>query len=328
MDNIDLVVLRTASQWLEAGHPVILGTITRTWGSAPRPVGSLVALRKDGVLAGSVSGGCIEDDLLLQLRSGALNVDRPSPLRYGVGAEEARRFGLPCGGTLELVLEPLGEHSRLDELLVALEAGRRVRRTMEMATGAVSINEADSGDKVLLTDTSLISHYGPQWRLLIIGAGPVSGYLARMAQALDYTIQICDPRPEYQEEPALPNVTILRDMPDDVVTAFRPDSSSAIVALTHDPKLDDLALIEALRSSAFYVGAIGSRLNQTRRRERLADHFGLTERELARLHGPVGLPIGARTPAEIAVSVLAEMTACRYAAGVIARPSPPTPEPL
>ena len=316
MDNLDLNVLRTAAGWLAEQRGVVLGTITRTWGSAPRPVGSLVAVRDDGQIAGSVSGGCIEDDLVAQLRAGSLALTQPTPLRYGVGAEEARRFGLPCGGTLELMLEPLGPHSALDELLARLTRGERVRRTLDLATGRVTLAAAERGaDTLTLTDTTLTSHHGPQWRLLVIGAGQMTEYLAQMAGALGYGVTVCDPREEYAEGFALPGVTLSRDMPDDVVTAFQVDDATAIVALTHDPKLDDLALMEALKSPAFYVGAIGSRVNQAKRRARLAEHFGLTEPELDRLHGPVGLNIGARTPPEIALSILAEMTSERYRAG-------------
>ena len=316
MDNLDLSVLRTAAGWRAEARGVVLGTITRTWGSAPRPVGSLVAVRDDGQIAGSVSGGCIEDDLVAQLRAGSLAIDKPTPLRYGVGAEEARRFGLPCGGTLELMLEPLGPRSGIDELLARLTRGERVRRTLDLATGAVTLADAEPGaDTLTLSDTQLVSHHGPQWRLLVIGAGQMTDYLAQMALALGYGVTVCDPRAEYADGFALEGVTLTRDMPDDVVTAFKPDGATAIVALTHDPKLDDLALMEALRGAAFYVGAIGSRVNQAKRRARLAEHFDLTEPQLDRLHGPVGLDIGARTPPEIALSLLAEMTAVRYRAG-------------
>lgn len=315
MDNLDLSVLRTAAGWRAESRSVVLGTITRTWGSAPRPVGSLVAVRDDGLITGSVSGGCIEDDLVAQLRAGSLAVERPTPLRYGVGAEEARRFGLPCGGTLELMLEPLGPQSGLDELLVRLERGERVRRTLDLTTGSATLADAEPGaDTLSLNDSQLVSHHGPQWRLLVIGAGQMTDYLAQMALALGYGVTVCDPRAEYADGFALAGVTLTRDMPDDVVIAFKPDGATAIVALTHDPKLDDLALMEALKGAAFYVGAIGSRVNQAKRRARLGEHFGLTEAELDRLHGPVGLDIGARTPPEIALSILAEMTAVRYRA--------------
>ena len=311
MDNVDLNVLRQVSTWMSEGRRVVLGTITRTWGSAPRPVGSVVAVRDDGLIAGSVSGGCTEDDLIAKVREGALTLSTPDLIRYGVGAEEATRFGLPCGGTLELVLEPLSAASQIPALLASLAAGERVQRELDLASGAVRLLAPQANaDVVRLSETMLITHHGPQWRLLIIGAGQLTQYLASMALALDYQVLVCDPRDEYQ--PDIPGATLSREMPDDVVQRFNPDGHSAIVALTHDPKLDDLALMEALGSPAFYVGAIGSRVNQAKRKARLAEHFGMCEAQLARLHGPVGLNIGARTPPEIALSILAHMTAERY----------------
>jgi len=311
MDNVDLQVLRDIDAWLTAGRRVVMGTITRTWGSAPRPVGSLVGVRDDGLIAGSVSGGCIEDDLIAKVRAGALNLRSPELLRYGVGAEAAQAFGLPCGGTLELMLEPLHEGSKVGELLAKLEGGERVQRELDLRTGAVQLLPPQRDADILnLNESRLLTHHGPRWRLLIIGAGQMTQYLAQMALALDYEVLVCDPREEY--ELRLTGIQRTREMPDDTVQRFAPDGHSAIVALTHDPKLDDLALMEALRSPAFYVGAIGSRVNQAKRRQRLHEHFDLSEAELDRLHGPVGLAIGARTPPEIALSILAEMTAVRY----------------
>ena len=326
MDNVDLNVLRQVAAWLEAGQRAVLGTVTRTWGSAPRPVGSVVAVRGDGVIAGSVSGGCIEDDLIEKVRQGALALQGHAEIvRYGVGAEEAKRFGLPCGGTMELVLEPVTVRSRIPELLTLLAAGKRVRRELDLATAEVHLSEPDGGDALVLSETRLVSEHGPRWRLLLIGAGQLTQYLARMAQALDYAVVICDPREEYPDEPDLVGVERVRTMPDDTVLEFRPDGHTAVVALTHDPKLDDLALMEALKSPAFYIGAIGSRLNQARRKERLAEHFGVSEAQLARLHGPVGLRIGARTPPEIAIAILAEMTATRHGVRIEGPEAPSDP---
>jgi xanthine dehydrogenase accessory factor len=310
MDNVDLQVLRRMAAWRAEGSKVVMGTVTRTWGSAPRPIGSLVGVREDGTVAGSVSGGCIEDDLVARMREQALAQDAPKVVRYGVSGDEAARFGLPCGGTLELVLEPLTDASQIEPLLARLQTGERVRREMQMATGAASLSRASGADTLSLDEARLVTVHGPDWRLLLIGAGQLSQYLAQMAQALDYQVIVCDPREEYM--PELPGVQRLREMPDDAVIALRPDGHTAVIALTHDPKLDDLALMEALRSPAFYVGAIGSQANQARRKERLAEHFGITPAELARLHGPVGLKNGARTPPEIAVAILAELTAERY----------------
>jgi xanthine dehydrogenase accessory factor len=312
MDNVDLQVMRQVLAWQQAGHRVVLSTITRTWGSAPRPPGSSVAIRDDGLVAGSVSGGCIEDDLIDKARQGALVAGVPQVLRYGIDADAAHRFGLPCGGLIELVLEPVQPLTQLPELLQRLERGERVRRVLTLATGAVRLEPSGAADELELTDTTLTTHHGPSWRLLLIGAGQMTQYLAQMAGALGYQVTVCDPREEYATGFEVPGTTLLRTMPDDTVTAFKPDGHTAVIALTHDPKLDDLALMEALKSPAFYVGAIGSRVNQAKRKDRLKEHFGMTDAELARLHGPVGLKNGARTPPEIAVSILAELTAVRY----------------
>jgi xanthine dehydrogenase accessory factor len=312
MDNVDLQVMRQVLAWQQGGHRVVLGTITRTWGSAPRPPGSSVAIRDDGLVAGSVSGGCIEDDLIDKARQGALASGVPQVVRYGIDADAAHRFGLPCGGLIELVLEPVQPRTQLPALLQRLEAGERVRRILTIKTGDVELQPATATDELELTDTTLTTHHGPSWRLLLIGAGQMTQYLAQMAQALGYQVTVCDPREEYATGFAVPGATLVRTMPDDTVTELKPDGHMAIIALTHDPKLDDLALMEALKSPAFYVGAIGSRVNQSKRKERLKEHFGMTDAELGRLHGPVGLKNGARTPPEIAVSILAELTAVRY----------------
>ncbi|WP_395702739.1 XdhC family protein [Aquabacterium sp.] len=312
MDNVDLNIWRQVAAWTAAGHRVVLGTITRTWGSAPRPPGSAVAIRDDGLVAGSVSGGCIEDDLIDKAREGVLAAGVPKVVRYGIDADAAHRFGLPCGGLIELVLEPVAPRTRLNELLERLSRGERVRRVLTIASGEVELQPATDTDELQLTDTTLTTHHGPHWRLLLIGAGQMTQYLAQMAGALGYEVLVCDPREEYAEGFVVPGATLLRTMPDDTVTALKPDGHTAIIALTHDPKLDDLALMEALKSDAFYIGAIGSRANQAKRKQRLIEHFGMTEEQLARLHGPVGLKNGARTPPEIAVSILAELTAVRY----------------
>jgi len=312
MDNIDISVLRQVVQWTEQGHRVVLGTITRTWGSAPRPPGSAVAIRDDGLIAGSVSGGCIEDDLIDKARQGALATGRPQVVRYGIDADAAHRFGLPCGGLIELVLEPSLPRTRLPELLERLGRGERVRRVLDIPSGEVTLQAAGTADELELTDTTLVTHHGPRWRLMVVGAGQMTQYLAQMAGALGYQVLVCDPREEYATGFDVPGATLLRGMPDDVVRELKPDGHTAIIALTHDPKLDDLALMEALGSEAFYVGAIGSRANQAKRRERLKEHFEMTDAQLDRLHGPVGLKNGARTPPEIAVSILAELTAVRY----------------
>ncbi len=317
MDRADIQVLQQAQHWLAQGQRVALGTVVRTWGSAPRPVGAWVALNERGEVVGSVSGGCIEDDLIEHARTQTLFAPQPQRLSYGVGADAAHRFGLPCGGTLELVVETLGPLSRIEALLAQLAAGQTTRRHLDLHTGSVTLTPTRGPDALHITDTALISVHGPQLRLLLIGAGQLSHYLAHMALACDYAVIVCDPRQEYRHTGHVPGAQLVHTMPDDTVLALKPDARTAVVALTHDPKLDDLALMEALKSEAFYVGAIGSRANQSKRRERLLE-FGVTPEQLSRLHGPVGLRIGARTPPEIAVAIMAELTAVRYGAGLSA----------
>jgi xanthine dehydrogenase accessory factor len=289
----------------------MLGTVARTWGSAPRPPGSLMAIRDDGQVAGSVSGGCIEDDLIARVARGELAAQLPQITSYGATADEAQRFGLPCGGTVQLVLEPLSARSQLRELLTAIEGHRRVARRLDLGTGVVQLANAADGDTLRFDGTSLVTVHGPRLRLLIIGGGQLSAYLASMAVMLDYRVTVCEPRDEYRESwRAMEGVTLSHTMPDDLVLAMALDTNSAVVALTHDPKLDDLALMEALRTPAFYVGALGSRRNNEMRRERLLQ-FDVSREESARLRGPVGLRLGGRTPPEIAVAIVAEMTAVR-----------------
>jgi xanthine dehydrogenase accessory factor len=310
MDSVDLEVIKAAVNWTEAGHGATIGTVTRTWGSAPRPVGAMLVIRDDGHVMGSVSGGCVEDDLIAKVKAHQLASGKPETATYGVTEEEAKRYGLPCGGTLEIVLEPVGKDSKLRELLETIERHELVARFLDMATGAVRLQPGKWSDALEFDDKVLKTVHGPRWRLLIIGAGQTSRYLAQMAMALDYHVTVCDPREEYAEEWDVAGATLVRGYPDDTVVSMNPDPHLAVVAVTHDPKLDDAALLEALKAPCFYVGALGSKKNNDARRKRLAG-FDLAEGEIAKLHGPVGLRIGAKTPPEIAVAILAEMTAVR-----------------
>jgi xanthine dehydrogenase accessory factor len=270
----------------------------------------MLAVCGDGAVIGSVSGGCIEDDLIERVRGGEIDPVRPSVTRYGVNAQEAHRFGLPCGGTLELVIEPLTAASGIDALCEALARGALVARTVEMASGRVQLAPAEAADGLRFDGERLVSIHGPRYRMLVIGAGQLSSYLASMAVGLAYRVTVCDPREQYAQEWRVAGTEIVRAMPDDAVMEMKPDGRSAVIALTHDPKLDDLALMEALKTPAFYVGALGSRRNNAARRERLRE-FDLSEAALARLHGPAGIYIGSRTPPEIAISILAEVTAAK-----------------
>ena len=186
-----------------------------------------------------------------------------------------------------------------------------MRRQVRLGDGQVTLTPADAPAELSLDDTQLTNTFGPEYRMLIIGAGQMSEYLATMAQFCGFAVTVCDPREEYRGGWSVPGVQLATDMPDDVVTAFKPDKRSCVIALTHDPKLDDLALLEALGSEAFYIGALGSRRNNAARRQRMIEHFGQTEDSLKPLRGPVGIFIGSKTPPEIAVSVMAEVLAVK-----------------
>ncbi len=335
MENLDVMVLRHLRDWRSNGQRALLATVVRTWGSSPRPVGSIMSLAEDGAVVGSVSGGCIEDDLIFRFTrayaagagtegmqpSGVLaeagddhkSIPSGPPrfVKYGVSADEAHRFGLPCGGTLELLLEFDPDAQQLTELVTSLEAGQLTQRTVQLRDGSVQLEQSAQPQALRLSDTELVNTFGPEYRMLLIGAGQLTEYLATMALFSGFAVTVCDPRAEYRGGWSVPGVTLSSEMPDDVVTAFRPDSRSCVVALTHDPKLDDLALLEALGTEAFYVGAIGSRRNNDARRERMIEHFDQTEASLARLRGPIGIYVGSKTPPEIAVSVMAEIIAVK-----------------
>lgn len=311
MNSTDLSVLKAAVDWLKEGHPVAIATIVQTWGSAPRPVGSWLAIRQDGQVAGSVSGGCVEDDLIRRVQTEILTRETPEFVVYGVSQQEAARFGLPCGGTLRLLVEPRPELTVLEKLLENITSHRVTKRIVNIADGKSQLQEGSRHDEFSCSDTEMCTSYGPRWRMVIIGAGQLSLYTADFALASDFEVIVIDPREEYAEGLNRADVTFIQGMPDDVLLEIGVDSHTAVVALTHDPKLDDMALMEALKSPAFYVGALGSRNNTQKRKERLLE-FDLSKEDVERLHGPVGLYIGALTPPEIAVSILAEVIAVKY----------------
>ncbi|MFA9273702.1 MAG: XdhC family protein [Candidatus Aquirickettsiella gammari] len=316
MDSIDLEVLKTCEQWLQEGMPCELVTVVKTWGSSPRPEGAMLAIAESGQVIGSVSGGCIEDDLIARVQAEGCQRQLPEIVTYGISADEAHRFGLPCGGTIQLAIEPLNQQSQISEMLARLSQHELIARHLNLSDGSVSLSRAAANDTLLLSAGQLRTIHGPRWRLLIIGAGQLSRFLASIAVGMDYQVTVCDPREEYREGWQVDGVQLLHEMPDDTVVAMQLDERSAVVALTHDPKLDDLALMEALKSPAFYVGAIGSRANNAKRKERLLE-FDVSREQVEKLHGPIGLYIGSKTPAEIAISILAEMTAVKNRVPVI-----------
>ncbi len=319
MQNQDLIVLKRLKEWRDANQLAVLVTVMRTWGSSPRPIGSIMAMCETGAVVGSVSGGCIEDDLIREFTQPAQGQDKPGMdmdgapkrMRYGITADEAHRFGLPCGGTLELLLEFNPDAQLLTELIDRLERGDLVKRITDMDTGAVRLEFTETADSLRVLESKLVNTFGPSYRMLLIGAGQLGEYIATMAIFNGFTVTVCDPREEYASGWTTTGVNRMSQWPDDAVKLFKPDRRTCVLALTHDPKLDDLALLEALETEAFYVGAIGSRGNNAARRKRMIEHFGQTEQSLVRLRGPIGIYIGSKTPAEIAVSVMAEVLAVK-----------------
>lgn len=322
MENADLQVLSQITEWLQRGEKCWLCTVVKTWGSSPRPVGSVMCCNAAGHIAGSLSGGCIEDDLLEKLQNGELAMDKPRLHVYGATAEEADKFNLPCGGQLHVVIEPINDNRDLaafQHIVERLAARQCVERTVDIATGKMQTKDTERfrqlefiGDFVntdLPNENILVQTYGPRYQLFLIGASQVAMYVAEFAQKLDYQVLVCDPREDVIDQWPVAGVQLINAMPDDAVREHA-DSFSAIVALTHDPRIDDMGLMEALKTDAFFIGALGSSRTSAKRRIRLKQ-LDLTDRQIARLYAPVGLAIGSKTPAEIAISILAQLTELR-----------------
>jgi xanthine dehydrogenase accessory factor len=293
--------------------PGWLFTVAATWGASPRPPGSLLLIDGNGRETGSVSGGCVEADLVDRVRRGDFDQGEPRLISYGVDADEARRFGLPCGGRLDLIVERIDETSSW-RILKDRVADRGVwLRQLCLDTGEASLHPETSLDtaEFSVEQRTVRRLFGPRLQLIIIGAVHITEFLEPIARSLGYRVIVCDPRPERLSDYQAAGIDTDARMPDDCVRALADDPRSAVVALTHDPKLDDMALMEALLGRAFYVGALGSRRTQAARRQRLAK-LGLPAEGIARLRGPVGLPLGGKTPAEIAVSIAAELVATRH----------------
>ena len=303
----DHAILRKIISWQELNKKIILFTVLKTWGGAPRPVGSMFVVCIDDLsMAGSVSGGCVEDDLLH--RCGEQEFDQAiSLLNFG---SKTSGVQLPCGGELILSVENISQAQEFKHILKCINERELITRHVCLKTSTSTLSSTITAQ--FYADRYSFSRvFGAQWRVLIIGAGELGYYVSKLATMLSYEVTVCDPREEYtQSWDNDPLVIINTSMPDDMVELIKPDSRTAILALSHDPKLDDLALLEALGSKAFYVGVLGSRQNSSNRKQRLLD-MGLRGVDVERIHGPVGLDIGAKDPAEIAVSIMAEITAIR-----------------
>jgi xanthine dehydrogenase accessory factor len=310
----------TALDWHRAGKSAALATVVETWGSAPRPVGSQLAVSGESELMGSVSGGCVEGAVVVEALE-SLEDGRCRILDFGVSDDEAFAVGLACGGRIRVMVEPVGkgegiEPGLLDELCQAREARRPVAMATDTRAWCRELLPYDADPARFDADRSgfdaahpdrFLAVHNPPLRLAIVGAGHIAQPLAVMAEEAGYDVTLIDPREAFASEARFPGKTLVHDWPDKALAAHGLDTRTAVATLTHDPKIDDPALFAALRSPVFYIGALGSTRTHAKRVSRLKE-AGLTEDEIARIEAPIGLPIGSRSPAEIAIAVLAQMT--------------------
>ena len=315
IESAEEQVLGTLRTWLRSGETAWLCTIVEIAGSSPRPLGTLMACASGGPQSGSLSGGCVEEDLIERLRSARVATTGPEVCSYGLSAEENERLGLPCGGRLSVLVEPMREDSHgahIDALLGALAARRCVMREVRLTDGMCRAADTGGVAPLAMTDGLLRHTLGPRFRLLLIGAGQLAQSLSLLASMLDYRVVVCDPRRQAIDAWRGPEVELVCAMPDDFLRAAAVDRYTAVITLTHDPRIDDMALMEALGLDAFYVGALGSPRTSAKRRERLRQ-LDLADEQIARLRAPVGLPIGSKQPLEIAIAILAELIELRRA---------------
>lgn len=310
-----------ALAWHRAGLGAVLATVVETWGSAPRRVGSQLAISGEGVIEGSVSGGCVEGAVIVEALE-ALAEGEARELEFGVSDQDAFAVGLACGGTIRVLVEPVGAvmpEALLAELCAARAAREAAAYVVDLDAGTRRLARVAGADAALAErfrmdrsgfepeSRTFVGIHNPPLRLIVVGAVHIAQALVPMARIAGYDPVIIDPRETFGSEHRFPGERLLHDWPDDAVEAIGLDARTALVLLTHDPKLDDPALEKALRSKVFYIGALGSTRTHGKRLTRL-EAAGFTEAEIARIHGPIGLDIGAAGPSEIAVSIMAEMT--------------------
>jgi len=306
--------------WKGAGHGVALATVVATWGSSPRPVGSQLAVREDGAFEGSVSGGCIEGDVVTEALA-TIRHDTFKLLEYGVSDEDAWRVGLACGGTVKVLVIPVS--ADLAEQLKALQEARNQRRPAVLlldlwgGKGQVALKggESDAHGYLFSRERSGVStedpnlfvcRFQPPLRLFVIGAVHIAQFLAPLAAGQGFQVTIVDPRDTWATAERFPEIDLDRRWPSTALSEVGLDQRTAVITLCHDPKLDDPALVEALKSDAFYIGSLGSTRTHAKRRQRLLAE-GVSAENFERIHSPLGLDIGAETPAEIALSAMAEV---------------------
>jgi len=288
-----------------AGERVVLATVLKTWGSSPRPIGAVMAISESKKFIGSVSGGCIEDELISLIQN-----EFPTEAALIEYSSETTRT-LPCGGTLLLLLEPLDSISALDEMVKQLANGISLVRSVTVPALEITWRPAIDDDKTGFSSATYEILYERSWQILIVGMGELSQWVYQIANLMDYEVKVCEPREDYRESWPFSESEIYTDYPDDFVRLAKPDRQTCVLALTHDPKIDDMAIMEALITDAFYIGALGSKRTTYNRADRLKTHFGMEDEDIRRLHAPIGVDLNTRKPQEIALSIITEITAVR-----------------
>lgn len=305
--NETLKLLQTTQQWLQNGETAYLFHVAKTWGSSPRPPGSLMVMNESGQHIGSVSGGCVEEDLFKRIRAGEF---REQPVRLiEYSNENQPHISLPCRGQMQIVLEVLHDVRALQPIIEAIESRQPLTRDIHIVQAQIQLHK-QRRYHTRFENNVLTEPYGPGWRALLIGANDLSQYVARQCKALGYEVIVADPRDEYRQNWQLSDCELTALMPDEAVEKYAGDEYTAVLALTHDPRLDDLAIIQALDGPAFYLGALGSKRSALRRQEtfrKMHIPVALTDK----LDAPIGLNIGSRSPAEIAVAIAAKLIQVR-----------------
>lgn len=306
--------ISTLQNWLKSGCSAVIAIVAKTWGSAPRRAGSIMVVRDDGVFEGSVSGGCVEGSVIaeaISLMATSVSPHASKTLTFAVASEQAWEVGLACGGEIEIFLFHLSAHDlpAINELTQSLNTRNPVNFCLPLKQGSLKISpSADKSGKAtpIRSDESFIVPVIAPIQLDIVGAVHIAQHLAVMADECSFRVRIVDPRSAFAENRSFGDATLFSDWPDDFFRTHKPDATTAVVTLTHDPKLDDAALQQTLNSNAFYIGCLGSKKTHKARVERLK-HAGFTKQQIEKISAPVGLDIGSSTPAEIAASILAEI---------------------
>jgi len=315
MDQFN-IILPTALEWHVSGIGAAVATVIRTWGSAPRPVGSQLAVSGEGDIIGSVSGGCVEGAVIIEALN-TLKTGRNVILEYGVSDEDAFAVGLACGGNIQILVEPVGfglSETIVAELVCRCQRKESVAYSIDIKSGVNKVITLDIADGKKNVGTHTSGFYGVEFlviyekplRMAVIGGVHIAQPLVSIARMSGFAVMVIDPRSSFLNAIRFPNVELSNLWPDEALKAFKPDSRTAIITLSHDPKIDDLGLIEALNSNCFYIGCLGSKKTHSKRLDRLSKIVN-SDICLSRLHGPIGLNIQSRTPTEIAISIMAEV---------------------